>query len=293
MANIYLRGKTWWGRVQKDGKEYRASLKTRSEADARKSLAEWERRLTEESRGGKPRLTLNEVLDEFIREHVATLRPTTKRRYGISCQWLDEAMGDMQLLDISTAHLKEFETKRRSTGVTAPTIRRDLSTLSSVFAFAIENEWADINPVTPFLKQRRKRGLRDSQARTRYLTRRDEEHLLAHATPYVRDAMIFAIYSGLRSEEQFSLTWDRVDQERGEVTIPAHIAKGKRDRVVILMEEAREVLKRTPQHMRSPYVFHHGLAVKVPPRDASKLPSSCDQHAPRRMATAFGTCCAG
>ncbi len=145
--------------------------------------------------------------------------------------------------------------------------------------------------MTPFLKQRRKRGLRDSQARTRYLTRRDEEHLLAHATPYVRDAMIFAIYSGcdLRSSSHSLGIGSTKNAAR---LRSRHIAKGKRDRVVILMEEAREVLKRTPQHMRSPYVFHHGLAVKVPPRDASKLPSSCDQHAPRRMATAFGTCCA-
>ena len=76
MANIYKRGQIWWGRVQKDGKEYRASLKTRSESDARKSLAEWEARLNELANGGKPRLTLNEVLDHFILEHVATLRPT-------------------------------------------------------------------------------------------------------------------------------------------------------------------------------------------------------------------------
>lgn len=266
MAQLYKRGEIWWGRIPHEGKELRASLKTRSEADARKALAEWEARVKQVARGGKPRLTLNEVLDEFIREHVATLRPTTQRRYGISCQWLDEALGDMLLLDISTMHLKEFETRRRSQGALPPTVRRDLSTLSSVFGYAMENEWIDVNPVTPFLKQRRKRGLKESPPRTRYLTREEEARLFAHAMPYVRDAMIFAAYSGLRSEEQFALTWDRVNLDKGEVTIPAHLAKGKRDRIAILLNEAVEVLRRTPRHMRSPFVFHHGLAVKAPPK---------------------------
>jgi hypothetical protein len=41
MAGIYLRGKTWWGRVQKDGQDLRQSLETRSESVARGRLKVW------------------------------------------------------------------------------------------------------------------------------------------------------------------------------------------------------------------------------------------------------------
>lgn len=263
MAGIYLRGKTWWGRVQKDGQDLRQSLQTRSESVARGRLKVWLDELETLSWGGKPRLTLNAVMDAFQTEHGPSLKPKTLKRYGISIDWLDEAFGDRLLLDLRPADLKEFETARRSKGASAPTVRRDLATLSTVFSFAIEKEWADVNPVTAFIKQRAKRGLRESDPRRRYLTRAEEEKLLAHAMPYVRDAMVFAIYSGLRTEEQFSLTWNRVDLDARQVVIPKSIAKGKRDRTVILLDEAIEVLRRTPQHLRSPYVFHHGLAVKT------------------------------
>lgn len=260
MANIYKRGQTWWGRVQKKGEELRRSLETRSESVARERLAAWIADLEAQAWGAKPRLTLNEVADAFIREHGPGLRPSTLRRYGVSIDWLDQRLGDKLLLAIGSAELKDFETWRRSMGATAPTVRRDLAALSSIFSFAIENEWADANPVGPFLRQRRKRGLRESPPRTRYLTRAEEARLLEGAMPYVRDAILFAIYSGLRQEELFSLTWDQVDLARRQVTIAAETAKGRRERVAILLAPAVDVLNRAPRHLRSRYVFHHGAA---------------------------------
>lgn len=263
MADIYLRGKTWWGRVQKNGQDIRESLRTRSESVARDRLRIWLNDLEAQAWGAKPRLTVNAVIAAFIKEHGPTLRPATLRRYGVSIAWLDEHFKGRLLLDLKMADLKEFETARRTMGVTAPTIRRDLACLSTIFGFAIENEWADANLVTPFLKQRSKRGLRENQPRRRYLTRAEESLLLSHAAPYVRDAIQFAIYSGLRTEEQFSLTWTRVDLEQRQIFIPNGIAKGKRDRTVIMLDEAVAVLRQTPRHIRGAYVFHHGLAVKA------------------------------
>lgn len=260
MAGIYLRGKTWWGRVQKDGQDLRQSLQTRSESVARGRLKVWLDELETLSWGGKPRLTLNAVMDEFQKEHGPTLRPSTFRRYGVSIDHLDAALGDKLLLAIRSSDMKDFETLRRSAGASAPTVRRDLACLSTVFGFAIEKEWADLNPVIPFLKQRAKRGLRESPPRTRYLTRAEEARLLDSALPYVREAILFAIYTGLRQEEQFSLTWGQVDLIQKHVTVYAETAKGKRERTVILLPPALDVLKRIPRHLKSPFVFHHGAA---------------------------------
>ncbi|ACA18423.1 integrase family protein [Methylobacterium sp. 4-46] len=260
MADIYLRGQTWWGRVQKDGKDLRASLGTRSEGVARQRLAIWLGELEAQAWGAKPRLTLNTVMAEFIREHGPTLRPSTLRRYGVSIAWLDEHFRGKLLLEIKPADLRAFETARRTAGASAPTVRRDLACLSTIFAFAIEKEYADLNPVTPFIRQRARRGLRESPPRTRYLSRAEEARLLDGALPYVRDAILFAIYTGLRMEEQFSLTWAQVDLARKHLTISAEAAKGKRERTVIMLAPAVGVLERMPRHLTSPYVFHHGAA---------------------------------
>ena len=271
MADIYLRGKTWWGRVQKNGQDIRESVGTRSESVARDRLRIWLNDLEAQAWGAKPRLTLNAVIASFIKEHGPTLRPNTLKRYGVSIVWLDEHFKGRLLLEIKPADLKEFETYRRTMGVSAPTIRRDLACLSTIYGFAIENEWADTNPVTPFLKQRSKRGLREAPPRTRYLTRAEEARLMESALPYVRDAITFAIYTGLRMEEQFSLTWAQIDLVRHQITVSAETAKGKRERTVIMLAPAVAVLKTMPRHLTSPYVFHHGAATtrRGPPRQGA------------------------
>jgi integrase len=260
MANVYLRGKTWWGRAQKNGQELRRSLETRSESLARERLRVWLDELDDETWGKRPKVTLNEAADAFIREHLPTLRPKSIQRYGVSIKWLDDKLGLLQLAAIGTKELKEFETWRRSMGASAPTIRRDMACLSSIYSFAMENEWIELNPVSAFLKARKKRGLKESPPRTRYLSHAEEARLLEAAIPRVRDAILFAIYSGLREEEQFSLTWDRVDLDQRQVVIPKEITKGKRDRTAILLDEAVAVLRTIPRHFRSKYVFFHGAS---------------------------------
>lgn len=260
MANVYLRGKTWWGRAQKDGQELRRSLETRSESVARERLRIWLDELDAEAWGKRPQVTLNELAKAFIEEHLPTIRPSSAKRYGISLNWLDEKLGHKSILSIGRADLKEFETWRRSMGASAPTVRRDLACLSSMFGLAEEKEWTEHNPVSAFLKVRKKRGLKESNPRTRYLSHAEEARLLEAAIPNVRDAILFAIYSGLREEEQFSLTWDRVDLDQRQVVIPKEITKGKRDRTAILLDEAVAVLRRLPRHFRSRYVFFHGAS---------------------------------
>lgn len=280
MAGIYRRGKTWWGRVQRDGKEHRESLQTRSASVARKRLTDWIDRLEAAAWGEKPRVTLNEIADRFINEHLPNIRHQSARRYGISLGHLDGKLGHMMLDTISSADLIEFETARRTAGASAPTIRRDLACLSSLYSFAIEREIVDVNPVPAFLKRAKKRGLRESEARTRYLNRSEEIKLLSsvadkriprpksnlnkHRKPkgprndvMLPAAIAVAIFSGLRQREQFDLTWDDVDLEARLARIPAPRAKGRRSRDVVLFEPAIEALRTLPRHIKSRLVFWH------------------------------------
>ena len=277
MAGIYKRGKTWWGRVQRGGQEFRESLQTRSESIARKRLGQWISRLEAAAWGEKPLVTLNEMADRFIREHLPNIRHQSARSYGVSLAHLDRELGHMMLNTIGSAQLVDFETARRSVGVSAPTIRRDLACLSSLFSFAIEREIVDVNPVSAFLKRARKRGLRESEARTRYLNHAEERALIAEAgrrltLPAKPDrrqlkgprndmmlsaAIIVALNSGLRLREQLDLTWEDVDLARKVVRIDAARAKGRRSREVVLLDPAISVLRTLPRHIKSRFVFWH------------------------------------
>ena len=150
--------------------------------------------------------------------------------------------------------MSEFETARRSEGVTPSTIRRDLACLSSMFASAIEWEWVDANPVPAFLKRRSKRGLKEGNKRTRYLTPAEEARLLEHASDGPREAMAMSIDTGLRQAEIFSLQWSQVDVAGGTITTTT-MTKSGRARHVPLPERSRTILGTLPRHPGCPYVL--------------------------------------
>lgn len=258
MAGIYKRGSTYWGRVSRGGREHRRSLKTQSASVARKRLAEWVQDLDAIGWGEKPRRTLNQVAERFIHEHLPNIRFQSARRYGISLQWLDEKLGHLLIDEIGSAELVEFETWRRSRGVSAPTIRRDLACLSSLFSFAIEREWIEHNPVGAFLRRAKKRGLRESEPRTRYLSRDEELRVIDQCSAELRRAVVLALGTGLRQKELFMLTWKDVDLAAKTIVVHGDSAKGHRTRTVAVQAAAMAVLRAVPRHIRSPYVLWHG-----------------------------------
>lgn len=271
MAGVYRRGRVYWGRAQRAGREYRRSLKTADRAVAERRLRDWLADLDAIAWGDKPRRTFDETAARFIREHLTTLRPGGAGRYATSLKVLALHFGGKTLDRIGSAELSEFETARRGQGRKPPTVRRDLACLSSMFASAIDWEWIDDgkNPVPGFLRRRAKRGLKESQPRTRYLSIEEEAALLAAATPAnmrtkkgrqagkwtcAREAITLAIDTGLRREELFSLHWHQIDMARG-VIITTTRTKSGRARMVPLPQRARTILGTLPRYIDCDYLF--------------------------------------
>lgn len=243
MATVYKRGSIWWGRVQRKGVEHRTSLETRDKRIAQERLAKWVEELKATAWGAKRRVSFRDAAKAFVTEYFPTLKPSSAERYGISLEWLSEKLQDLYIDEIGREALSSFETWRRGLGVSNPTIRRDLACLSSLYSFCEDREWIDDgeNPVPAFMKRRAKRGLKESPSKRRYLTELEEAELLAHCTPDVRDAVIVAIDSGLRSTEMFSLTWPQIVLAKGIIQTTSN-TKNKRLRSVPLPERSARIL---------------------------------------------------
>lgn len=125
----------------------------------------------------------------------------------------------LYLDEINRKTIAEYVSARKRTGVTDATIRRDLAYLSSLCVACVRWGWLDTNPVMAF----RKRGLKESRPRTRFLTKPEFERLLASASPNVRVAIILAVETGLRKEELLGLSTDAIDLPRREI----HLEKTK------------------------------------------------------------------
>lgn len=259
MAAIYKRGETWWGRAQRKGKEYRQSLETRDKRVAEKRLREWLERLEAQQWGGRSRVSFKDAAKAFTVEYLPTLKPASGMRYGVSLQWLSDKYENLFIDEIGREELSEFESWRRGLGVSNPTIRRDLACLSSIFTFCEDKEWIDDgkNPVPGFLRRRAKRGLKEAPPRKRYLKYEEEDALLAACTPAVRDAVCVAIDTGLRNEEQFSLTWPQVDFARGTIQTTVD-TKNHKSRTVPLPPRSAQILAQLrKKNLKSFYVFCH------------------------------------
>src|SRR4051812_45750895 len=103
MAGLYRRGRIYWARAQRQGREYRRSLKTSNRAIAERRLGAWRDELDASAWGEKPPRTFDEASEKFIREHLTTLKPGGAKRYGVSLKQLAPHFGGKTLDKIKSA----------------------------------------------------------------------------------------------------------------------------------------------------------------------------------------------
>ena len=246
--SVYKRGGVWWVKFQREGQTVRRS----SGSSLKRVAQQFERDLKEEHarirRGGKPRMTFNDMMARFVREHFPNLKPSAARRYEQSIKALRRQFNDQYLDQIDKRALSDFVAARRKK-VKTPTIRRDLACLSSAFECAIGWDWCDVNPV----RQIKKRTIPDAKPRTRYLKPGEYKRLMKASPDYLAASIRFAVATGLRLEEHLSLTWDQVNIFRREVTLLD--TKTGTPRIVPLTDEAIAALNHFPRHFQSKYVF--------------------------------------
>jgi integrase len=272
MAKAYKRGQTYWGRVSYRGKEYRKSLETASARVANERLLTFVSEVKSGKWGDKPRRKFEDAANKFIDVHFPRIKPNSAKRYRVSLMNLVDHISVVFLDEITSSVLSDFEVARRKQGVSDSTIRRDLMCLSSMFSCAREWEWTNDNPAAAYLRTAKKRGLVEAQPRSRFLSHDEEKDLAEHAALMRQAArggrdvhgwqmqqavFLFAIDTGLRAEEIFTLTWPQVDLKARQVTVRQEQAKSKRARTVPIFPRSLDLLTALPRSDHSQYVFWH------------------------------------
>jgi integrase len=131
--------------------------------------------------------------------------------------------------------------------ITPQTVLHYLKFLRHVMNIAVRDGKLDRNPMARVGLPKVHKG------RLRFLDMEEEKQLAQAIGPTYAPWVRFAILTGLRREEQFSLRWTDVDVDRGVVTIPVTKAGGAR--YVHLNEEAKTLLRGLDSWLRSPWVF--------------------------------------
>jgi len=92
--------------------------------------------------------------------------------------------------------------------------------------------------------------------RVRYLTPEEIKALLDACPEWFKPVVKFAILTGLRASEIFSLTWDKVNLSRGYMTVEAKYSKNKETKNLPLHPKALEVLREVKAYQEAKGIDH-------------------------------------
>ena len=251
-THTFVRGGIQWARFQVNGKEFRGSLSTRDAAVGRRRAKEWYDREVGIAKFGEDRKTYVEVFSAWSL-HIATqVGPQTSKRYAVSLRQLEPWLKPRFFDEIDRELIGTIVRERRAANVKTATIRRDLTALSSVTEFAIDEGWRpdETNPALARLKR-----LKEVREPIVLPLAEDIAYVIGRAPGNFAKLIEAARDSGCRQDELAKAQRRLLDRERRQLTIRR---KGNQIRTISLPEAAWAIISGIPAHLTGPWLFWHG-----------------------------------
>jgi integrase/recombinase XerD len=260
-----------YGRIQTGGGDVKWSLRTDDPKVATARRSAERKRAVAIQRYGDHRRTFAEAMEGWGAWIAPQISPKTLSRYLTSLGMLQPHLDGLYQDEIDKALVKEIVKARRDNPVVLPnrkhpttasiaTIKRDLTALSSVMDYCVDEEWRDDNPVISYLRPGGRR-------RSRLKERRDPIQLPDHAhiqmvierAPSLFAGMIrAALKTGARLDELVKADRGHFDRDRRQLTV---IGKRNKLRVLDLVDQGEdfgfEVLMGLPASLETKALFWH------------------------------------
>lgn len=265
-----------YGRIQTGGADVKWSLRTDDPDVAKSRRAAERKRAVAIQRYGDQRVTFAEAMEGWGKWIADQISPKTLSRYLTSLGVLQPHLDGLYVDEVTKALVKSIVKARRENPVVIPgrkhpttasiaTVKRDLTALSSVMDYCVDEEWRDDNPVISYLRPGRRR-------RSRLQERRDPIQLPEHRhiqmviddAPGLFASMITAaLKTCARLDELAKGQRRHFDRERKQLTI---IGKRNRMRVIDLVDAGDdfgfEVLNALPISIETKALFWHRREAK-------------------------------
>jgi len=258
---LYRRGNVWHvDRVVGDT-HIRRSLRTSDKATAERQYAKLVRDVhNAETLGEIPVRSFEQAAARYMTYNATRKKSfeTDKSRFRVLFR-VDPALTSTPLSKINNGTLARFVERRQNEGASAQTINRALALVSSVLNQAT-NKWTprwlhvaeriDLLPVE-------KRVVR------RPITWEEQGRLLDALPDHLVDMAVFAVHTGFRDRELYSLRWNwLVDYpviNAPVVVLPGDITKSGQPRLVPLNRPLRTLLarRRRAEDAHETHVFHY------------------------------------
>lgn len=231
----------WWVKyTDASGKPTYRSTGTTDSGEAKALEAKWRLEAYQQRQWGvQPEHTFDEMMIVFINAKRDEWRSLERVKYGV--QRLQPHFSGIPAEKIRRSNVAGYIEKRKSDGVAARTINRELDLLSAAFNYVrIQREWNVQNPVTGM-------SLKEPEGRLRWLSHAEAVALISEAakeqkSPHLADFVRLALNTGCRKNELLKLSWDRVDLTSNYIRLEGENTKSGKRRAVPLNEEACQAL---------------------------------------------------
>jgi integrase len=243
---LYRRGRIWYADYYANGERLQESTGTANRREAEKHLA---LRISELQRGVfvKPvSITLPELGNRYI--EYAKLHKRSWRRDLQMLGNLRAFFGPSKLRDITALKVEEYQ-RARVKDVCPATSNREMALLKHMFNMA--ERWGQHHGTNPV---RLVKFLPENNLRFEVLCEEQEERLLVASPPYLREMILFAINTGLRTSDIFNLQWMEVDIEQRR--LKKIVKKSDRPLSLPLNDTAFGIIEARRAVQQGPYVFY-------------------------------------
>jgi integrase/recombinase XerD len=245
--NLYTREGVFWLRAKVRGVEYRESLRT---SDLKTARRRRDKRIDEikaaRYRGERKRPWL-EAVAEWAAHAQDQIAPTTAKRYAVSLEQVRPYLDKLNIDEIEGQGIADLISARRKAGVTAATVRRDLTAVSRVLEFAEAMGWREGNPTLS-----KRRILKERRDPIILPQRVDIEALIRGASPQLGALIAAAWLTGCRQDELVKAKWRGFRAREGTLEV---IGKGNKRRVIRLSPAALSHISTIPRTLGSDLIF--------------------------------------
>lgn len=267
----FWRNGTLYGRVQTGGVDVKWSLRTDDPAIARSRRKAERARAVAAQRYGDQRRTFAEAMDAWGRFMVDQISVRALDRYLTSLGVLQPHLDGLYIDEIDKAMIGAIVASRRDVpavpkgrkrAVTASvaTIKRDLTALSSVLGYCVDEGWLEINPVTAWLKPGGRRKSRLQERRDPIILPEPAHiQMVIDRAPGLFASLIeAALKTGARLDELAKGVRGHFNPDRKQLTV---IGKRNKLRVIDLVDNGDDfgldVFSRLPVSLETKALFWH------------------------------------
>lgn len=245
LPGLIKRGVIWHINKRIYGRRIYESTRTSSLAEAECYLIHRLEEIRQASIYGiRPTRSFRQAAIKFLNEnqHKASLHTDARL-----LKQLDPFIGDLPLTAIHQSSLQGYIEARKTAGVKNRTINYGLQVIRRILNLAA-HEWLDENGLSWLVNPPKFRLLTEKNKRLPYpLSKDEEQRLLKHLPLHLKQMAIFSMNTGCRDQEICRLQWQwqvEVPELNTYVfIIPAHLVKNRQNRLVILNQQALQVIE--------------------------------------------------